>query len=326
MAAQAVRGVAFGPIAGYPIHEDYVTGTMFGSRVGAHVLPAAVLLIALVVVASADHLARSVSWTFPALSVVFLILADGKQMLPMSPVVLLIFALLRSRGAGTRYKRRVVGMAVAGIATLLVAGTVYVMSFGQGYGVRLISKTLAGGGKGTIDQQVLDSTYGRWQSGLTGAGPGDTGSRLASLTLPTEHRAGSPTDVLGLKPTRDALAYDKLARQLANGGPSDLLAPTSSFFGMLGDVGTLGALSYILMWVFTLRRLVPSRSRLRPAALAGWVALAPLAVVFDWAEQPAYTLVLALITGIAIADDNADDDATGNHHQLQTQTISATHA
>ena len=43
-------------------------------------------------------------------------------------------------------------------------------------------------------------------------------------------------------------------------------------------------------------------SHLASAALAGWAMVLPLAAVFDWLEQPPFTLILATVTGLALTE------------------------
>jgi hypothetical protein len=48
------------------------------------------------------------------------------------------------------------------------------------------------------------------------------------------------------------------------------------------------------------------------AAIAGWVMSAPLAITFDWWEEPPFMLALALLTALAIIGaDRTGGRATG---------------
>ena len=66
-----------------------------------------------------------------------------------------------------------------------------------------------------------------------------------------------------------------------------------------------------------------SRSTLAPAVLAGWVMLLPLALIFDWLEQPPFMVVLRrMLTGVALLD--GEDTSLDGVDVRATQTGVAT--
>ncbi|MGH2885890.1 MAG: hypothetical protein ACRDPA_24885, partial [Solirubrobacteraceae bacterium] len=61
--------------------------------------------------------------------------------------------------------------------------------------------------------------------------------------------------------------------------------------------------------------------RLRSSALASWALLLPLAVVFDWLEQPPFTLAVMLITGLALRGESSFDPAPSARRLAAHQPI-----
>jgi hypothetical protein len=69
---------------------------------------------------------------------------------------------------------------------------------------------------------------------------------------------------------------------------------------VLGDLGVAGAATYAVLFgslFLALRRL---RSPEALAATGGWAMWAVLGFVFDWWEQPPFSLVLAVLSALAL--------------------------
>jgi hypothetical protein len=70
--------------------------------------------------------------------------------------------------------------------------------------------------------------------------------------------------------------------------------------GVFGDVGLLGLAVYSLFWICTAIQLRRRRTPEADAALAGVAIFGLLGLVYDWWEQPPFTVVLAALVGLAL--------------------------
>jgi hypothetical protein len=139
---------------------------------------------------------------------------------------------------------------------------------------------------------------------LLGLGPGESVSRFAFLTTPGLFKEGSPVALLGLSESRGAAKYDAIAFSGPFTGKSSFTSAQSSAMGILGDYGLLGSLAFAALVLAVLAALRHASDRpLRSAASAAWALLLPLAVVFDWLEQPPFTLAVFLITGLVLRSE-----------------------
>jgi capsular polysaccharide biosynthesis protein len=159
-------------------------------------------------------------------------------------------------------------------------------------------------GKPAVLHAVWHDISGTAQTLLFGLGPGESVSRFAFLTTPTLLKAGSPVTTIGLSTSPGPDHYQAIAVSGAyNGGGSSFNGAQSSLFGILGDYGTVGFLTFTALEAAILLGLIRSRrTSLRAAALAAWTMLLPLSVVFDWLEEPPFTLAVMLVTGLALRE------------------------
>ena len=142
-----------------------------------------------------------------------------------------------------------------------------------------------------------------------GFGPGETVSRFSFLTTPALFKEGSPVALLGLHPSTRADYYDGIAFSGPYTGSSSFTSAQSSAFGILGDYGIVGVLGFAVLIAAVLSALLRSEERkLRSAALAAWALLLPLSIVFDWLEQPPFTLAVMLMTGLALRGPRTLED------------------
>jgi hypothetical protein len=127
-----------------------------------------------------------------------------------------------------------------------------------------------------------------------GAGPGETVSHSALLTTVAAQDPESPVATLDLEPS-------ETIEELGGGEGSSVADPPSSAVGILGDLGLVGALTYLALLGF----LIISAWRLRTPSGAGAVAALALFVIlgfaFTWWEQTGFSLYVALFVGLALA-------------------------
>ena len=276
---------------------DAVQGTLYGSGAGAHVISA-------VAVAGGLWLLVSDRWPGPlrvALVVCLLavpFVADAKQ------VVFAMPALLAGVSWG-RYRKKAVLLAVVVAASLVILVTVY-RPGRTGLDI-LGAAALGESGKQVTVEIVWDHLTEDPATFLFGLGPAQTVSRAAFMTTDLFLGADSPLRSLGLAPAAIAVEVQQRADE-ASGGGTSFDSGVSSAFGVLGDLGLVGVVAYasLLASVFLFLRRIE-----RPQAMVAagaWAMFAVLGFVYDWWEQPPFSVLLAVISGLALVGPDVPDD------------------
>jgi hypothetical protein len=230
-------------------------------------------------------------------------MADNKQVQYVVPLALLVlvFAPKPSVQAG---RRAVVALALIMAVLLGVAIKTSRVTRSAAIYVRVTQRKHAG--KPAAIKAMMHDMRADPTTILLGFGPGETVSRFAFLTTPGLLRGGSPVKLLHLHQATRAQQYQDLALAGLRDsvGISSFEQAQSSIVGIFGDYGLIGALAYAGLVGALLTALWKRgrRSQLASAALAGWAMVLPLAVVFDWLEQPPFTLMLATVTGLALTE------------------------
>jgi hypothetical protein len=272
---------------------DPVVGTLSGSGAGAHVIAGVGALAGLAVLAwgFAGSFGRAIMAV--VISLPFLIglplLSDAKQVLFALPIAALVLAICAE---GTLRKLLILVIPSLGLVlllTLVPAGQValtFIDQASEGQSGKLVGLQIVRGEFGT--------SLTSWSFGL---GPANGLSRAAYLTRPEKDSALS---LLELEPAPLPPRADAVAARLSGGTSFNL--PESSAFGVLTDIGVIGLLAFIGL-IFSVMAPLWARRRtwLAQAALAGWVMSVPLALTFDWWEQPPFMLSLAVISGLAVS-------------------------
>ena len=274
---------------------DPVVGSLVGYGAGAHLMAGIAILGGVSLMAWGYH--RSVSWGLLAtllaapFTVLIPVLADAKQVtfaLPFAGLVLLfaVPGLIRKIGV-------LVPIAGALLVLLLVVPTgrtavMFLENASQGRSGKLIATDIL------LEQMKWDPSA--W---FFGFGPANGVSRMAFLTTPA-FGAESPISVLGLKPaTIPSLVLSRIP-PYARG--TSFNSPVSSALGIFSDLGIVGVLVFMGLIACVCIPLLRTRTWVARAALAGWIMSVPLAITFDWWEEPPFMLILALLTGVALAD------------------------
>jgi len=278
---------------------DFVKGTLLGTQAGHHVFAGGLALGFFFLLGL--RVSKALLIMYGGLALFVTVVADAKQVLFLLPPALVVLALTQRQAKSSV---SAIGAVLAAVA--LVGVTVFaILSYQtskQAFGFVERSVT-----EKTGKVAVVSALWGDLQDSpvtfVFGLGPGESVSRFSFLTAPELLREGSPVGLLGLHPSRGVERYNEIAsyRASAYTDESSFNSAQSSALGVLGDYGVAGALAFMaLMWA-VIRALYRSADRgLRSAALSGWALLLPLAVVFDWLEQPPFTLALALMTGLAL--------------------------
>jgi hypothetical protein len=231
--------------------------------------------------------------TAPYLAVVPL-LAEAKQVMFALPVAILVLV------ATTRQLSRKVM-----VAAVLAAIFVYLLTStpaGQ-LGERFLGRASSGNsGKLAGFKVAVAEMRIEWTSVAFGLGPANGLSRTALLTADTHAlREGAPLGRLNLKPAEIATQAEAEARITRGDHDTSFNSAISSATGLVTDFGVVGVMAFAWLLASMLIPLVERRRQvLARVALAGWAMSLPLAITFDWWEQPPFMVPLAVLTGLAI--------------------------
>jgi hypothetical protein len=272
---------------------DDIQGSLYGAGAGAHVISGVCAIGAIWVLSRPwPFLTRRLPFAVALLLVPFV--ADAKQVILALPIALIAVA--------ARQKRLVYVMrasaalaSVAVLVTFVPAGGTAVMFLNRAHD--------GNGGKEASARLVWARVTGDPASFAFGKGPAETVSRAAFMTTEVVDRPDSPLRILELHPSSIAREAEVRAR-VRSGGGSSFNSGLSSAVGVLGDLGIGGAFAYagFIGWLFlALRRRSSAEASAAAAALA---VLALLGFVFDWWEQPPFTLFVALLAGLALTPED----------------------
>lgn len=275
--------------------SDPVQGTLYGAGAGAHTMSGIVAVAALWALKR-----RSGAYSWRRLPVALVLLsipffADAKQVILALPAILL----------ATNWRRGGIGSLIpVGLVAATIVAMVTLYPSGQ-YAIGYLEQTRSGEGGKTEAAKLVWSELSSDPASLTfGKGPAETVTRAAFMTTDLLQGEQSPLRVLELHPARIALDVQVGALARSGGGTS-FNGALSSALGVFGDLGVVGAATYlsIIGWLFLTLRRQPSPEAF--AASAGWAMFAVLGVVFDWWEEPPFSLFLAILTALALTERSA---------------------
>jgi hypothetical protein len=274
---------------------DPVQGTLQSPGGGSHVLAGIEVLggIALITYAFSRSFLRGIGAMLLAapLLIGIPIITDAKQVtfaLPFAGLALVVAV----RGLASK-----IALAVPPAVAVLVL--VLFVPAGKG-AVAFLQNAESGRSGKLVGLHLVQNRLGDSLSGWAfGLGPANGLSRAAYLTDPGFLRSDSPVRLLGLKPAPLPPVANIEAALVASG--TSFNNPLSSAIGVLSDTGVVGLAAFgAMIGAATLPLWRRRRLWLAQAALAGWAMSIPLAVTFDWWEEPPFMLSLALLTGLAI--------------------------
>lgn len=268
---------------------DPVQGTLYSTGAGAHVVGGIAALGALWLLSGGRSMVSPGRAVLGASLLAIPFLSDAKQVIFALPVAI---ALAGWRGGKVKFLLRA---AVVGVSVFVLATQ---PALNHGYAIRDIKEARSGGGG------KIETARSVWAESTTdpatfifGKGPAETVSRAAFMTTSAYQKRGSALRNLGLQPAETALALQSTRPQ------GSFEAPISSMIGVFGDLGLVGAASYgalLLTLFFALQRSSSSISR---AAQSGLGLFFVLGFVAAWWEEPGFTVVVALLVGLALCTD-----------------------
>jgi len=280
---------------------DQVQGTLYGAGAGGHVMAAIVVVGMIWLLTGARNV--PLGWRVPMAAPLLLVpaLADAKQV---------IFALIP--GLLIAKWRRGIGpmLLTAGLAAVAVGSIWIVDPTGARSSTNFLQQANEGhSGKLAAYQLVWQGVRTDPQSFMFGKGPAETVSRAAFMTTDLLLKENSPLRAFGLQPAQFAIDA-QTAAELRSGAinnpglSSSFNSAQSSAMGVFGDLGVVGAVVYLGLFLSLFLALRRSRSRLAIAPLVGWGMLAFLGFLFDWLEEPPFTLFLAVLAALALTEAN----------------------
>ncbi len=280
---------------------DFVQGTFIGLGAGHHVVGGVALLGTLVCTArglSTTAFTQRLAWLAAgALLFVIPVLSDAKQniaaFLPVLGLLLLTFQ--------ARWAALIAAMPVIAL-TLFIAFTTYeplqaiTSSSSVQRGIR--AKTQ---GVRIVADRLSESPAG-WPFGL---GPGNSVSRVALMGMDRYLKPDSPVALLGLGLAPTTQQIWKMGAEASQGwlfSGSSVWTGISSWTALLGDLGLIGLGLYLWMSWTLWRHLQTIRRRWQTAAAKSGLLMASLlGVIYSWLEEPAFTLLAALVVGLGLA-------------------------
>lgn len=281
---------------------DAVQGTLYESGAGAHVVSGLVIVGVFWYIAHKRRIFSASTLAVLAMMAPVLVITDAKQVIFALPAVAIAQRLsTRSIVAGV--------IALGGIF-----GILHYQPLNSHYALPYIERALSGEtGKVSVARMIWHDATGDLETFVFGQGPAETVSRTAYLTVPDFRRAGSALEALGLKPAEKAIAAEEVAAAAARAtgrtGRADLEQPfnlasfdsgLSSGIGLFGDLGLFGFLAYIGLFATVFLNVRRRESAEAFAAGSGLAILFVLGFILDWWEQPAFTIVVGTLAGLAL--------------------------
>ena len=283
---------------------DDVKGTLLEAGAGHHV-SAGGLALGFFLLAGL-RVRKVLLFGFGVAALLVIVVSDAKQVLFALPLALLVLGVSRNPAASGAMVARGVFAGVLMAALSVYALVAYASSTSAFDFIERAGTNRTG--KVAVVDALWEDVSSAPPSLAFGLGPGQTVSRFAFLTTPALLKEGSPVTVLGLEASRGAEEYDRIAFGGRFTGNSSFTSAQSSALGVLGDYGLAGVAAFTALVLSVLRSVRREGERhLRAAALASWALLLPLAVVFDWMEQPPFTLAIMVITGLALRTERTAD-------------------
>jgi hypothetical protein len=274
---------------------DAVQGTLYGAGAGHHTI-GAVAAVGAVWALTSGALSLVPRLVAAGALLAVPIVADARQVLVALPAILL----------GVRWRLGRAGI-VLGVA--VIALPIIVLSQ-LSVGAFSVERTLAGQApKLAATDAVWDAVTNDPQSLAFGLGPAQTVSRAAFLTQESFQQPDSALELLELEPATFPFKVQVAAQSRAE-GESSVNSGLSSALGVLGDLGLVGAAAYLATLVGLFLALRRSGSPHAVAASGGFALFATLGVIFDWWEQPPFSVFLAVLAGLALTQHEPGTERT----------------
>ena len=281
---------------------DRVQGTLYGAGAGAHVISAVAVVGAIWILAGGVRTILGPARLPLALTLLVIpFVADAKQVIIAMPAMVLAW----SWGGGSLKllgRLAIVAGSIVALVTLVPASTTagnFIETARHGRGGKEATLTL-------VWREMRPDPA----SVAFGVGPAETVSRAAFMTTDLFQRSDSPLGALGLKPATLATEAEGAAMEVSGGGTS-FNSGTSSALGVFGDLGVYGLLAYAGLLLSLFARLRGETSPEGVAAAAGFALLLVLGLVFDWWEQPPFTVFIGVLAALSLSESQFRRDGRG---------------
>jgi hypothetical protein len=274
---------------------DPVQGTLYGKGAGAHLLGGLGILVALWLLAGGAPGRRGahvIVWSAGLLALP--LLADAKAALfAATPAVILLLIHRRQRPITW-----LVGAALF-LSVAVFPATATALAF--------IDRAAQGDwGKRAAGEMVLHALGESAGTVAFGIGPASTVSRTSFMTTDLLLTERSPLRALNLQPSVFARAAETEAIRVS-GGQTSFDSAQSSALGVLGDLGVAGLVVFLALVGAVTRLVLASRAPESWAVCGMWIMYLILGAVFEWWEEPPFTVPLALITALTVRERASED-------------------
>jgi hypothetical protein len=256
---------------------DFVTGTLTGSLIGAHQIPAITIIGALWLALNRPQRRRT--WVGIALLAVIPILSAANQVILVLPATLLIAAL----ACGVRFRAGPI-VAFGGVFALLLL----LPGWNSEYARTQLGK-LDELVKAEPAEVIAADMTSSGRLLLFGRGPAQTVSGAAFFTVENDQVRS-----LGIEPAELPEKLDTFYEV------SSVRRPISSILGIAGDLGMLGTIAYGMLFAFVFNRTRRTATPLGQTSTAALVLWMFLGFVNDGLEQPAFAMFTALLVGLTL--------------------------
>jgi hypothetical protein len=285
--------------------NDPVQGTLVGHGAGAHVLGGLFALGSLTAAAAVMHgrLRLTAGLALGTVGLGMAFAAGAIQVLIATALGFAALALLgratpREAGGRVRRSRFSPGMAFAALA-LAIFGPLLAEAAVPGLFERI---QILAQPEQLPEVEMLktrvDEDLGTF---LLGSGPGTTASRASLLLTPQLMKETSPLAFLRIPPTPEALEIASSARvSEAFAGSAEQVA--SSALGLIGDLGVIGFISAVFLFLRMAHVAKRTGSWLTPAVTGAAVMVLLLIFIDNWIEYPEFAVPLGVVLGLSLSD------------------------
>lgn len=280
---------------------DDLKGTFTGTQYGEHVASFVVLVSAAWYASEHPRTWRARTAILGALGIAFV--ADSKIAIGYFLIVGITYLII-GRAPSTSPRAPIAARIALAVLAVGLAWGFYTGALGNipvnGY----VDQSLAGGGKVAVTQSLVDpgSEFWKSESLVLGAGPGQTVSRTAELTVPNSY-GSAPALRFGATPAEYYTAFENQTRSSGYISDSSSTAAASSVLGVLGDLGWVGLGIMAAGWLSVWNWLSAVLPRTSWAGLAWLIFLVP-GFIGEWLEFPAACMFLVAV--LVILRDNND--------------------
>jgi hypothetical protein len=312
--------------------QDPVQGTLVGSGAGAHELGALLAIGMFVCVAGIidGRYPRRVAPIVVIAAMGMMVASGATQVLLLStaslPLVLLVDRKgrrpvgaarqesrarrwLAARARGTRLAMAAVIVIVGIVGPVLASHIVHnitqrIVVLGKLDNFPEVTVPLARAGltlkQGGLKAEGIHLDPGRsLAQALVGSGPGTTSSRAALLLVPTYEKGGSLTQLLANLPVKPTKLAGEIAVSSAGPNGGSLEEARSEILAVVGDLGVIGFVGLVLLFVGITRAAQRAGSWLAPVVAAALTMTFLLSFIDSWLEYPEFALPLAIVVGLA---------------------------